>query len=279
MDKITSHGYVLPQVLAIAKHQTLKGGVNQPLVVKAVDAVNYRSEEYVLKYRGGEGMNEMTSGLELMGSFMAAQVEIPTPDVAIVVVTDDFLEQLKSEPEYQNVSKGKGINFGSKYEKIKTDVYKGQLMTPGQVQQAARVFAFDLLIDNADRNDVKPNMFLAHDNIYVYDHEKAFGFLRLLTLFQPLNPPWQLDDLGINTAMKHFLFRWLKGNHRIDWDDALSTFHCLDEAFWSKALELLPPAWDNPTDNTFARIRERTEEIVNHLTEFKTEIWTRLIQQ
>ncbi|MBK8564033.1 MAG: hypothetical protein IPN76_12010 [Saprospiraceae bacterium] len=278
MDKITSPGYVLPQVLAIAKHQTLKGGVNQPLVVKAMGAVNYRSDEYVLKYRGGEGMNEMTSGLEMMGSFMAAQVEIATPEVAIVVVTDDFLAQLTGEPEYHNVFKGKGINFGSKYEKIKTDVYKGQTLTPEQTQQAARIFAFDLLIDNADRNDIKPNLFLAHDNLYVYDHEKAFGFLRLLALFQSKSPPWQLDDLAVNTAMKHFLFRWLKGNHRIDWDEAVSTFQCLDESFWPKALELLPAAWDNPTDNTYNRIRERTEGIVNHLTEFKTEIWTRLIQ-
>lgn len=276
MKKITSPDYVLPHIYASAKYQTLISGANQPLLVKGFDFVNHHSGEYVLKYRGGELMNEMTSCLELLGSFMANQVEIATPEPVILHVTDDFLEVIQNEPEYENVLKGKGINFGSKYTRIKSDIVKGQVLSPLMEQQAARIFAFDLLIDNADRNDRKPNMFVANDSIFVYDHEKAFSFLQILIFAGGSKNPLMLDDLDVNFAKSHFFYPLVKGNSRIDWEEAFSTFVNLDNAFWAKAQELLPPEWNNPSD-TFTRIKERADLIINSLSNFKTEIWTKII--
>lgn len=49
-----------------------------------------------------------------------------------------------------------------------------------QRDQAAAIFAFDLLIQNPDRHTVNPNLWTRSDRLVVYEHEQAFSFLHVL---------------------------------------------------------------------------------------------------
>lgn len=81
------------------------------------------------------------------------------------------------------------------------------------------MFAFDALIDNTDRRVVKPNLLTGSDDLFVIDHELAFGFLRLVA-----QPPLWRDRLRF--LREHPLFECLRGRH-------------LDLAFFSDRLEQL----------------------------------------
>lgn len=64
---------------------------------------------------------------------------------------------------------------------------------PPQLRQvAAEILAFDVLIDNADRRQEKPNILYKGDELLVIDHETTFAFTRLLG---PAPGEWNADRL------------------------------------------------------------------------------------
>ena len=62
--KITDKNYPTKQVLALELTGTTRGGANKPLYITALNQVTGNTEDYVLKYRGAERMDERTSARE-----------------------------------------------------------------------------------------------------------------------------------------------------------------------------------------------------------------------
>jgi len=73
-------------------------------------------------------------------------------------------------------------------------------------QAAADVYAFDALIQNPDRRYDNPNLFIASDEIYVYDHETSFSFLQAIF---PSQQRWNLhSEIYLRN---HIFYAGLKG--------------------------------------------------------------------
>ncbi len=272
---IRENNYQLKQVIALEPTGTTQGGANKPLFITAFNQSGGKTEEFVLKYRGAERMDERTSARELIAAFLAMELNIAVPEPAIVHVHTPFLNLLTKHSEYSKIVKSKGINFGCQKILGTIDIFPNQPLTNEHLKQATRIFVFDIVIQNADRNFQKPNMFFSNDQLYVIDHEIAFGFIDTLPWLRSPNP-WIFNEIDIQSFKKHFFYPQLCNNPLVDLDEALQPFEKLNLDFFEKLINFVPREWR--TADIEAIIHHITQ-IIEHLTEFKKEIWTRLIMQ
>jgi hypothetical protein len=78
-----------------------------------------------------------------------------------------------------------GANFGSVHLGAGFMTWATGRVPPGvQRDQAAAIFAFDLLVQNPDRCPMNPNLGTRSDRLGVYDQEQSFSFLHV-----PCNAP------------------------------------------------------------------------------------------
>jgi hypothetical protein len=273
--RITDNNYQIKHVMALEPTGTTRGGANKPLFITAFNRHLNKTEEFVLKYRGAERMNERASARELIGAFLAMQVGIPVPEPAIVSVNDLFLNLLTHHSDYAQIIHSKGLNFGSQKILETIDLMPNQLLSPLHLKQATRIFIFDIMIQNADRNFQKPNMFLSNNRICVIDHEIAFGFIDTFSFLRSANP-WTFNETDVQSFKKHFFYPQLCQNPLVDIDEALEPFEQINDVFWEKLSNFVPQEWRTAE---IQNIRQHITQILEHLSEFKKEIWTKLLVQ
>lgn len=106
-------------------------------------------------------------------------------------------EAVIAEPELVKLVQGSpGSNFGSVHLGAGFTTWPpGRNPIGAQRDQAAEVFAFDTLIQNADRRAVNPNLWARSDKLGVYDHEQAFSFLSL-PIIGGVPKPWTAASQG-----------------------------------------------------------------------------------
>jgi hypothetical protein len=272
---ITNPDYHLKQVIALEPTGTTQGGANKPLFITAWNEAQNTTESFVLKYRGAERMNERSSARELIAAFLAMELEIAVPEPAIVHVEAIFLSFLVNHAEYSKIVKSKGINFGSQTILGTVDLKPNVFLTPIHLKQALRIFIFDIMIQNADRNVQKPNMFLSNNRFYVIDHEIAFGFIDTFSFFRSPNP-WTFNEIDVQSFKKHFFYPQLCKNNRIDLEEAFKPFEKLNDHFWEKLVTFVPTEWITPE---ITAIKNHIHQIIEHLPAFKKEIWAKLLTQ
>lgn len=275
-QKINNPDYQLSEILAMEYQKTLGTGANKPLVISGVDLKTKIRQDFVLKYRGAERMDEAACGRELLTSFLASELDIHTPKPAVIRVTENFLStnSVKNHPEFGKIIKSKGINFGSLYQKGNLPIEQLQVLSPIQKEQAARIFFFDILLKNSDRRKEKPNMFVVNENIYAIDHELPYGFLATLSFLMPDNP-WELNDTDVNAGKNHFFYPLLHGKKNIDYETVTQPFVTINETFWTKAYSLLPESW--MSDSDFQRTKKHFTDIQSNFETFKSEIWNKIL--
>ncbi len=253
---------------------TLSSGANRPMLIRGIDQNRQQSGDFVLKYRNEERMNETTCRRELLAAWMAAEMDIAVPEPVVIHVDHNFVDTVPADLRTIMNTKALGLNIGSRYISGNTTFQPSPNLPKELHQTAARIFAFDLMLQNADRRDEKPNSFLAGGKIYVYDHELSFGFLSMLPMFA--NPtPWVLNDTDVLAAKQHLFYPMLRQNRNVQWEAALSTLSQLTPYFWQRASELIPIEWEDTTE--MARIQGHIESIQQHITTFISEIWNKLI--
>jgi hypothetical protein len=267
---ITENNYQLKQVIALEPTGTTRGGANKPLFITAHNPVDNKIEDFVLKYRGAERMDERTCARELIGAFLAMELDIPVPEPAVVYVNDRFLNLLTKHPDYLKIQKSKGLNFGSQKIEETVDMMPNQSLSPNHLKQALRIFVLDIAIQNADRNFQKPNMFLSQNKIFVIDHEIAFGFIDTFSFLRSPNP-YTFNETDIQSFKKHFFYPLLRHVTLDNLDDAVKPFEKLNDNFWKKLHTFVPNEWKT---SEIDAISSHINQIVEHLTGFKKEIWT-----
>jgi hypothetical protein len=271
--RITDNNYVLPEITALSVVATAQTGANRPLFIKGRDNQTKEKGFYVLKYQGSERMDNRTSGRELLAAFLAQEWGLTVPEPVKIIVLDDFLNTITGHEDFKNIQKSKGcLNFGNVKIIGDADLSYHAALTPEQEQQAAKIFIFDLIIQNADRRFEKPNMFLAKEEIHLIDHELAFGFLDTLPFLRSPKP-YIFNEIDVNSAKNHFFYRTLHGNKRLERMDVFQAFKQLPFSFWEKVREAMPIEWQTPEIN---QIETHITQILDNFELFKIEITTKL---
>lgn len=116
---------------------------------------------------------------------------------------------------------------------------------------ASEIFAFDALIQNADRRQVNPNLLTNGEEVFLCDHEQAFSFLAGVIGWQP---PWA--GHGTEFLRNHVFFQQLKGIAH-NWDRLRGALGALTDTRLGEYLGAVPNEWRS--NNTAA------DQIVKYL--------------
>lgn len=240
MAKITDEHYYLQRVEALSGSLLLLTGTTQPMLIRGVCTQTGEKSDYVVKYRRSPRMSVESSCFELIASFIAKQLELNIPEPALINVSQEFVDTLQGKEGYKFAANSLGINFGSTYLGGGLwEILQNQKLTESQYDQAIKIFAFDILISNADRNTIKQNLLTDGDKIFLFDHEMAFGFVR--DIVKPTDP-WLIREPDLTWIKNHFFYSALKGNEP-NFDNFVESFGVINDNFWDKVFELIPDEW------------------------------------
>jgi hypothetical protein len=147
--------------------QPLREGGSLPAVVDTEE-----DGLYVVKFRGaGQGARVLVA--ELIVGGLAAQVGLPTPDLALVEIAGRF-GRSEPDPEIQDLlRRSHGTNVGMRYLEGAFNFdpsAAGSLVSP---ELAARIVWLDALTTNPDRTHRNPNLMIWRNEPWLIDHGAA----------------------------------------------------------------------------------------------------------
>ncbi len=180
--------------------------------------------EVVVKLRTGNECSPTGLTCELLASLLALDLDLPVPAPYIVLVDTDFHTGISDATLAERFRSSEGPNFGCRHLGVGFTTWPQLRSIPASLMQdAADVFAFDLIIQNPDRRREKPNLLRKGDDLAIFDHEMAFSFLYALA---PNEYPW--EGKGMNYAKDHIFFNDLKGKE-LSWDRLQGALEAVDD--------------------------------------------------
>ncbi|NJN28602.1 MAG: hypothetical protein HC819_22800 [Cyclobacteriaceae bacterium] len=268
MVKVTDSTYRLPTIEALSSFGVFESGATLPMRVWGVDRETGERGQYVVKYKNQSRMIGSASSFEFLGAWMAQEIGLNAAEPVAINISENFVSTLSGRDGFKAASQSIGLNFGSKYVAGVTQIPPtGFTLTNEQIEQAKQLFVLDLFMQNTDRGHVKPNVGLHQDDLFVYDHELAFSFLRLLS-FARSKTPWILDPADSELYKKHFFYRYLKGQEE-DFSEQVNELTKLNDDFWRCVNQHMPV--DFKVDE-LTKIKDYLLPFLNHLSEFAASI-------
>ncbi|MDQ2666822.1 MAG: aminotransferase class I and II [Gemmatimonadota bacterium] len=157
----------IPRHSASRYVQPLREGGSLPAVVDTEE-----DGLYVVKFRGaGQGAKVLVA--ELIVGGLAARLGLPTPDLALVDISDRF-GRSEPDPEIQDLlRRSHGTNVGMRYLEGAFNFdpsAAGDLIAP---ELAARIVWLDALTTNPDRTHRNPNLMIWRREPWLIDHGAA----------------------------------------------------------------------------------------------------------
>ncbi len=264
---ITDPDFKIPIIAVEAILKALTESANKPFVVSGIDKSEFIKDEYVVKLNSSERMSKEAVLREFLASFIAIELGIKTPLPALLEISKEFADTRKGYDDYSRFNRSIGLNFGSKFlgNNVIQFMPREKKSYKNFIKVLQEIFIFDIFIENSDRTYEKPNLLIKDDEIYVIDHEIAFGFM-LDVIKNPV--PWHLNNALLNIIERHCLFANLKSRKFLA-HDFFENFHKLNSEFWNTAYNLLPA--DLRIDD-FEKIRDYLQLKVDHINEFRNEI-------
>lgn len=162
-----STAHELPRHVASRYVQPLREGGSLPAVVDTEEG-----GLYVVKFRGaGQGAKALVA--ELIVGGIALRLGLPTPELALVDVSDRF-GRSEPDPEIQELLRGShGTNVGMRYLEGAFNFdpsAAGELVTP---ELAATIVWLDAFTTNPDRTHRNPNLLIWQRGPWLIDHGAA----------------------------------------------------------------------------------------------------------
>jgi hypothetical protein len=235
------------QLSAVGFVESVPVGRNRPLLLIREDGGG-KSFEVVVKFRGRE-MDSRSQIAEIVSAQLADDLGLEVPKAAVVHVSAEFADAVPDSGIAAQIRQSLGSNFGS--------VHLGAGFTTwpsdrkphgGQREQAARIFAFDTLVQNPDRRADNPNLWARSDRLGVYDHEQAFSFL-FVPIIGGAPRPWVTADQakGFGFLNRHVFYASLRGSE-FDLDPFEERLGALDDGQIAAYFEWVPAAWCEGND-------------------------------
>ena len=218
-------------------------GRNRPLLLGCESAAGAKFE-VVVKLRGRE-MTQKAQIAELVTAQLADDLGLPVPQAAVVDVPAGFEAAVREAELAKLVKASPGLNFGSVHVGAGfTTWLPGRAPHGAQRDQAADIFAFDTLVQNADRRAATPNLWVRSDRIGVFDHDQAFAFLALPILRGGAPKPWAVAKHGdaFRFLEQHLFYASLRGG-RLNLGPFQEKLGALTQKHIQGYLDAVPAAW------------------------------------
>lgn len=246
----------------------LNTGRTRPMIIRGVCQQNGQKGEYVVKLKGSDQMWQGSSLNEILGAFIALELDFEIPEPVIVNISEGFVENMRHRHDNFSIASGSlGYNFGNVLKEAHQEMMPDQTVSKELKAKLLDLFAFDVLIGNPDRRNDKPNFLTNGKDLLIYDHEMAFSFTQILSFAR--NPtPWLILPADLNWLSNNFCYQQLKGNN-YDFSNFAARLSVLKEEFWKKAGQLIPEGWKNEHFNI---IKDYLTEVVEHRNQFAIEL-------
>jgi hypothetical protein len=213
------------------------------------------------------GLPEITSrGLfaEYFGSLLAIQFGIDAASPELVTVGEDLVGVSTEALARWGVAPVPGVAVGLEYRApmLPLNSLKPVVGRP-DLNDAALIYAFDLLTQNPDRRSDNPNCAMRNRRLVAYDFEMAFSFL-LPIIGAP--DPWRVSALTFRR--QHVFWNALREDMAWpDWELAITATNSLNERAEQLAT-FLPEEW---TEHGHS-VRAHIQAVCEHINEFHDEL-------
>lgn len=251
---------MLELVQATRFDRTMTKGRTLPLLMTA-ERSDGGQVELIGKFSYGGDIGAIGLVREAIGAMLAADLGLPVPQPLLVNVSDAFIDTVTDRDAATLLRHSLRIGFGSS--KL-PDGYSlwphGHRLSKGMLVKAAEIFAFDALIQNADRRPDNPNMQVKGEQFAIFDHELAFVWEGVLFW----KPPWQPGGLD-NVAQpgRHILFTAVKGQS-VDFSRFIGAWEAISDERVAKYRAALPAEWasaSSTSEKVLGFVRELRENI------------------
>lgn len=238
------------------------------MIIRGVCRQTGHKGEYVVKLKGSDQMWQGSSLHEILGAYIALELDFQIPEPVIVNISEDFVDTMRHRHDNFTIASGSlGYNFGSALQDAYQEMIPGQSISKELRGKLLDLFALDVLIGNTDRRIDKPNFLTNGKDLLIYDHELAFSFTQVLPFAR--NPtPWLILPADMDWLLKNFCYQLLKGNN-YDFSNFAARLAVLEEGFWQKADQVIPAEWKN---EHFDTIKDYLAKVVEHRNQFAIEL-------
>ncbi len=260
MPYLSDPAYQLPQIVALSSFNPFSSGSTKPMGVHGVNVKTGERGQYVVKFRNSGRMSVESSCREMLGAWMALELDISCVEPVMMNITDAFVKTLIGREGYKAALQSIGNNFASVYEACYQIVPLVKFhLNEDFIQQARKIFMFDMLIHNADRGARMPNVLSNSEKLLVYDHEMAFSFVNYLS-FGKNSAPWEIGPSEMEMVKLHYFYGILKEETN-DFTQLITLLDRFTDNFWQKTRKWIPPDWQ--TDD-LKIIKEHVTQVVSH---------------
>ncbi|MCX7992061.1 MAG: hypothetical protein N2651_00170 [Fimbriimonadales bacterium] len=237
---------MLQRWTAVSLVEQLREGRTQPMLLECASE-NNQSAQKVVKAVGLPEVTQRTLVCELLGNLIARAVGVVTAEPCLVEIPNAVAQQLSRSTACPILA---GWAVGCEY-LTNTQAWKSvKQLSQKQQAQAFRLFAFDMLAQNADRRPEKPNCgFTASSDLWAYDFDLCFAHC-----FVPLLGG---SDVLETLAKQHLLYSTLKGQTH-DWQGLKHALQQIGTSWWSEVLYNLPESWRSDAE----RVRDSVLQVV-----------------
>jgi hypothetical protein len=174
MMKFSNPAYALPVVDALRlTGSDLKGSTNPQSIWATNRESPFEGKSYVVKFSNHGRMSAASSAFELLGAWMAMELDLPVVEPALVNISKGFIETLIGNSYYKTFLDNEGLNFGSVYVPGVIQLQSEYILKNADdlLDIAKLLYAFDVFISNCDRGHQKPNIGIVKNSCLIYDHE------------------------------------------------------------------------------------------------------------
>jgi len=253
-------------------------GRTHPLVVECAgphpETLQRRS--FLVKALALPEIKETNLGFEIIGNMLARRLGVDTPEPVLVHLSPVFVEAhqpvIAGHPSLIGTGAKLLPGYGAGCEFLSpgfVPIVPGTSLSEGELQQAAHIYAFDLLVQNPDRSfdaGKRPNCANFGQRLIAFDFELAFSFVYLI--FNP-HKPWEVTKHDIGP--KHLFYKQLRaGMHdgKIDLHPFVTRLATLDVDDLIQQMHSLPTGWARYAD----KIEVHLKEVIVHLRDFELEL-------
>lgn len=177
-------------VTALEVRRELPSGKTKPLVCLC-EVPDNDTDEFVVKFRSRVTNDLAGLAAEYIAARLAACLGVPQPQFAIVDISAELIESSTGTVYEEVLRENPGYHIGTQYLEGYSTWIESRPFVKKLHERMSDVFAFDAIIDNADRRRTNPNLLQQDDELYVIDHEMAFGFLYAIEYPAPFDRTYQ----------------------------------------------------------------------------------------
>jgi hypothetical protein len=176
---------------------------------------------------------------EVFGNQLARRLGIDTPVPCLVHLSLSFVKAVNLVLKREGLSLESGIGSGCEYFSQGYSNVPTASLSSDELDQATRIYGFDLLVQNPDRTALRPNCATRSGKFKVYDFETAFSFVWSIGV---QHRPWEVSKHGLGP--QHLLYSELARKKReLDWKPFIASVAGITEDVIDDMIEGMPQDW------------------------------------